>query len=77
MNLSDIESIEQATDKQILLIILSIQLQIVRRIETLQSKLEDKDIDDVPSLCSDLVNKFDGFNNNLNEAIARKIKDSQ
>jgi len=72
MNLSKITSIDKATDRDLLLMILSTQVQIARRIEFLESKVTQKDFGSVPDLCEDIVNKFDTFNERLNEKIQGK-----
>jgi hypothetical protein len=72
MNLSKIESLEKSNDRELLLMILSTQLQIARRIEILESKITNTDHGDVSQLCKDIVTKFDTFNERLNEQIIRK-----
>lgn len=72
MGLSKIKSLSSATDREILLMILSTQVQIARRIEFLEAKIKDQEFGSVPSLCDDIVQKFDTFNERLDEAIKRK-----
>lgn len=72
MNLSTIKSIEKSTNKELLLIILSTQLQLVRRIEFLEKKITKKELESVDEMCADITNKFDDFIKKLDEAIKRK-----
>lgn len=74
MNLSKISSIEKATDRELLLMILSTQVQIARRIEFLESKVTKKDFGSVPEMCDDITNKLDTFIDRLNESINLKNK---
>lgn len=72
MKLSRIASIDKATDRELLLIILSTQVQIARRIEFLESKVTKNDFGSVPVMCDDISNKLDTFVDRLDEAIKRK-----
>lgn len=72
MSLRDIQSIDKATDRELLLMILSTQVQLARRIEFLEAKVKNEKFDSVPSLCDDIVQKFDTFNERLDEAIKRR-----
>ncbi|RYE53385.1 MAG: hypothetical protein EOP48_14510, partial [Sphingobacteriales bacterium] len=62
MSLRDIQSIDKATDRELLLMILSTQVQLARRIEFLEAKIKDENFGSVPGLCDDIVQKFDTFN---------------
>ena len=72
MNLSKITSIDKATDRELLLIILSTQVLIARRIEFLESKVTKDKFGSVPEMCDDITNKLDTFIDRLSEAIKRK-----
>ena len=72
MNLSKITSIDKATDRELLLIILSTQVQIARRIEFLESKVTKNEFGSVPEMCDDITNKLDTFIDRLDESIIRR-----
>lgn len=75
MSLSNIKSVEKATDRELLLMILSSQIQIARRIEFLESKVTKKEFGSVPEMCDDITNKLDTFIDRFDEAIKRKHED--
>ena len=72
MNLHKILSVENATDRELLLMILSTQVQIARKIEFLESKVTKDKFGSVPELCNDITNKLDTFIDRLDESIKRK-----
>ena len=72
MNLDTIKSIDTATDRDLLLMILSTQIQLTRRFEFLQSHISKENYSSVEFLTDDIVNKFDTFLNQIDKAIERK-----
>lgn len=75
MSLSNIKSVDKATDRELLLMILSSQIQIARRIELLESKVTKKEFVSVPKMCDDIADKLDTFIDRFDEAIKRKHED--
>jgi hypothetical protein len=69
MDLSSISSIDKATDRQLLLMILSTQIQIARRLEFIETKVGGEKFEGVQDLTKDIVNKFDTFLERLNDSI--------
>ena len=55
MSLRDIQSIDKATDRELLVMILSTQVQLARRIEFLEAKIKNEKFDSVPNLCDTVV----------------------
>lgn len=61
MKISKINSLENATDRDLLLIILSNQIQLARKIELVQNSLKNSDIEPISKLADDMVYKLDTF----------------
>lgn len=72
MDLEKVKSLDNATDRELLLMILSTQVQLCRRVEFLYSKVTSQEYGSVDSLCDDIANKFDTFAKRLDEAIERQ-----
>ncbi len=72
MDLSKITSLSDATQHELLLIILSTQVQVLRRIQLLESKITKNDYGSVPELCEDITNKLDTFIKHLDGTIITK-----
>ena len=71
-DLSKIESIDKASDKDLLLMILSTQVQIARRLEFLESHIKSENFGSVDQLSDDIANKLNTFASHLNKAIKRR-----
>ena len=69
MKLSDVKSIEKATDRELLLMVLSMQVQIARRLEFIEAKVGGQKFEGVEDLTNDLVDKLDTFISHLNTSI--------
>ena len=72
MKLSEITSVDKATDRELLLIILSTQIQLARRIEFVYNKVAEKELESVDSLSDDIAAKLETFLSQINNAIKRK-----
>lgn len=72
MQLSKIASVDKATDRELLLMILSTQIQLARRIEFVYNKVAEKELESVDSLSDDIAGKLETFLSQINNAIKRR-----
>jgi hypothetical protein len=71
-DLSRIESIDKASDRDLLLMILSTQVQIARRLEFLESHMKSEKFGSVDELSDDIANNLNTFASHLAKAIKRR-----
>lgn len=69
MDLNKIKSLDKASEKQLLQMVLSGQLQLLRRMEIIENLLRDKDYvnQSVQKLAGEMVEKFDTFKDAIDE----------
>ena len=72
MQLSKIASVDKATDRELLLMILSTQIPLARRIEFVYNKVAEKELESVDSLSDDIAGKLETFLSQINNAIKRR-----
>lgn len=71
MDLEKLKSIDDASDRELLLIILSTQLQIARRLEFIEARVSNYEPQGVERLAEDITNKLQSFLLHLDHAITK------